>query len=63
LGKKDLLFDVAVEAVLGVVSAICAILAAFQAAQHRAYNAKSPDTKYQDVGLEIALCVLLGFLM
>jgi hypothetical protein len=52
------------EAFLGVVAAICSILAAFQTAQHRAYNTRYPnkDPRYQDVWLEMGLAIILGFL-
>ncbi len=62
--RRDQLLEAVVEALLGVISAICAILAAFQAAQHRSFNARTAAAdgrRYHDVGLEIALAVLLGF--
>ena len=61
---RDLRLDVAMEAFLGVVAAICSILAAFQTAQHRGYNLRYPnkDPRYQDVWLEMALAIMLGFL-
>ena len=55
--------DIIGEACIGVGAAICAFLAGFQAAQHRAYNSKTTGMIYQDVGASIALAVLLGLLM
>lgn len=66
--------DILVETVLAVGSAICAFLAAFQAARHASYNRSREATadattllashaEYLDIGVNIALTVLLAFLM
>jgi len=60
--------DIIGEACIGVGAAICAILNAFQAAQHRAFNARNINSDdsvmlYQDVGSDVALAILLGLLM
>ncbi len=57
------MIDVFAQAVISIGAAMCAIVAAFQASRHRAYNAATDGMKYEDVDLEIALAVLLGFLL
>ncbi|KAL1842293.1 hypothetical protein VTK73DRAFT_3156 [Phialemonium thermophilum] len=61
---RDAAVDATAHAVLGFTSAICTILAAFQAAQHRAFNTRSRGgVGYRDVEPCIALSALLGLLM
>ncbi|KAH8899055.1 hypothetical protein GQ53DRAFT_742161 [Thozetella sp. PMI_491] len=63
LPRRHLLVDVAAEAILAIGAAMSAIVAAFQASRHQAYNSTTDGPQYEDVGLEIALAVLLGCLM